>query len=362
MTIKVWIAAMAVCLCVSLCGCDLWMDGSYYNVKPHLEENVGGSDQSAEVSSYTELRQQLVELVEDGRQSSLITLSGGSQQQLRSYMEMACLYITKYNAIGAYAVDEIVYEIGTSGAKPAVAVVITYLHGRSEILRMKRTQTMDDAINVITTALEDCDASTVLKVEQYEEMDLTQLVQDYVEDNPQSCMEMPQVIAVVYPDSGEERVIEISFTYQTSRETLRSMQSAVRQMFASAKLYVSADTEDWEKYSQLYSFLMGRYDYTVETSITPSYSLLQHGVGDSKAFATVYAAICRQSGLDCQVVSGTRGGESWHWNILLVDGVYYHVDLLRCSQENGFQAKTEEEMSGYVWNYSEYELQSEEVS
>lgn len=359
---KVWIAVLVICLCVSLCGCNLWMDGSYYNVKPHLEENAGESDQTVEVSSYTELRQRLVELVEGGRQSSMIYLSGGSQQLLQTYMEMACQHVTTDNAIGAYAVDEIVYEVGTSGAKPAVAVVITYLHSRFEILRMKQTRTMDDAINVIMTALEDCDADVVLKVEQYQKVDFTQLIQDYVDANPQACMEMPQVTAVVYPDTGAERVLELSFTYQTSRETLRSMQSTVKQMFASARLYVSADAADWEKYSQLYSFLMPRYDYTVETSITPSYSLLRHGVGDSKAFATVYAAMCRQSGLDCQVVSGTRAGESWYWNILLVDGVYYHVDLLRCSQENGFRAKTEEEMTGYVWNYSEYELQSEETS
>lgn len=362
MTKKAWIAVLAVCLCMLLCGCDLWMDGSYHSVKPHLEKNAGESDQTVEVSSYTELRQRLIELVEGGRQSSMIYLSGGSPQLLQNYMEMASQYVTRHNAIGAYAVDEIVYEVGTSGAKPAVAVVITYLHGRSEILRMKQTQTMDEAINVITTALEDCDAGVVLKVERYEEVDLTQLIQDYVDAYPQACMEMPQVTAVVYPDSGTERVVELSFTYQTSRETLRNMQNTVKQMFASARLYVSADASDREKCSQLYSFLMERYDYTVETSITPSYSLLRHGVGDSKAFATVYAAMCRQSGLDCQVVSGTRAGESWYWNILLLDGVYYHVDLLRYSKGDGFQAKTEEEMSGYVWNYSQYELQSEEVS
>lgn len=359
---KTRITALAVCLCVLLCGCDLWMDGSYHNVRPHYEESVEESNQTVEVSSYTELRQRLIELVESGRQSSMIYLSSGSQQLLQNYMEMASEYVIGHNAIGAYAVDEIVYEVGTSGAKPAVAVAITYLHGRSEILHLKQAQTMDEAIHFITTALNDCDAGVVMKVEQFEKVDFIQLIQDYVDENPQLCMEMPQVTTVVYPDSGTERVVELSFTYQTSREALRSMQTTVKQIFASARLYVSADAEDWEKYSQLYSFLMERYDYTVETSITPSYSLLRHGVGDSKAFAAVYAAMCRRSGLDCQVVSGTRAGEPWCWNVLFLDGVYYHIDLLRCSQSDGFRARTVEEMSGYVWDYSEYELQSEEAA
>ena len=44
---------------------------------------------------------------------------------------------------------------------------------------------------------------------------------------------------------------------------------------------------------------MERYDYRIETSITPAYSLLRHGVGDSRAFAVVYAAMCQQAGLEC---------------------------------------------------------------
>lgn len=352
---RICAAVLAACMCLLLSGCDFWMDGHYSNVKPHLEENVEGSNRISQVGSYKELLQKMVELVESGRQSTMIYLSGGTQQLLETYMQMACQYVTQFNAIGAYSVDEITYEVGTSGAKPAVAVVITYLHDRSEILRMDKVNTMDQAEELITAALDNCDADVVLRVSYYELLDFQQFVKDYVDNNPQSCMEMPQVKVGVYPDMGDERVIQLSFTYQTSRDSLRSMQSAVKQIFSSAKLYVGEDTAAWEKCSQLYSFLMERYEYKVETSITPPYSLLHHGVGDSKAFATVYAAMCRQAGLTCQVVSGTKAGEPWYWNVLLIDGVYYHVDLLRCSSENGFFVKTENEMSGYVWNYSDYE-------
>ena len=109
-----------------------------------------------------------------------------------------------------------------------------------------------------------------------------------------------------------------------------------------------------EKASLLYSFLMERYDYKIETSITPAYSLLQHGVGDDRAFATVYAAMCEQSGLKCQVITGTRWGEPWSWNLIYVGGVYYHVDLLRCSKEGVFTTRMDADMAGYVWDFSAY--------
>ena len=128
----------------------------------------------------------------------------------------------------------------------------------------------------------------------------------------------------------------------------------MKPVFEAAELYVSGDGAERQKYSQLYGFLMERFDYTVETSITPAYSLLHHGVGDSRAFATVYAAMCRRAGMECLMVTGTRSGEPWVWNIIQVGGIYRHVDLLQCSVQGRFQEKTDAEMSGYVWDYSAY--------
>ena len=100
---------------------------------------------------------------------------------------------------------------------------------------------------------------------------------------------------------------------------------------------------------------MERYDYVIETSITPAYSLLQYGVGDNVAFASVYAAMCEQTGMPCEVITGTRRGEPWSWNLVYVGGgVYYHVDLLRSHELGGFRVWTDVEMEGYVWDFSAY--------
>ena len=99
---------------------------------------------------------------------------------------------------------------------------------------------------------------------------------------------------------------------------------------------------------------MERFDYTLETSITPSYSLLCHGVGDSEAFASAFAAMCRRAGLECRIVSGTRAGEAWFWNLIREGDVYYHVDLLQSKSAGELQKLTQEQMQGYVWDYSAY--------
>ena len=194
----------------------------------------------------------------------------------------------------------------------------------------------------------------VVLVNDYVTTDFVQLVRDFVDLNPDVCMEMPQVVASIYPESGSERVVELSFTYQTSRDTLRVMQKYVQPVFEAAVLNVVGEEGESAKFSRMYSFLMERNDYRVETSLTPSYSLLRHGVGDSKAFAVVYSAMCREAGLDCQIVSGTRDGNPWVWNIICEDGVYYYVDLVRSVSYGTMMRMTEGNMSGYVWDYSAY--------
>ena len=274
--------------------------------------------------------------------------------RLDTYVDMAVKHTVNWDAVGAYAVEDITYEVGKNAGRTAVAVNITYNRSRSEILRIMHTETMDEAKQEIAKALENCEANVVLLVSNYTRTDFVQLVQDYVEFHPEKCMELPQVTAAVYPDSGTERVVEISFAYQTSRDSLRMMQKYVQPVFTAASLNVSGEEGEGEKFSRMYAFLMERNDYRVETSLTPSYSLLRHGVGDSKAFATVYSAMCREAGLDCQIVSGTRAGIPWVWNIICEDGVYYYVDLL-ISEANGRMTRmTENNMSGYVWDYSAY--------
>lgn len=341
---------MAVCLLCS--GCSIF-DGSYLSVTPHQEQVESAQSEVVAAADYRQLRAVVEEMVDQGVESGVIHVSDFDQSLVEKHMAAVASHIQKSYPIGAFAVEEITYEVGTNSGRPAIAVNISYRHSRVEIQRIRKVQTMENARTVIGEALDNCEAGVVLYVEEYRETDLFQIVEDYAEAHPDTVMETPQVATGIY-GTDSRRVIELTFTYQTSREALRTMQGEVRTVFASAALYVSGEGSVHQKLSQLHGFLMERFDYTLETSITPAYSLLRHGVGDSQAFATVYAAMCRQAGLECLIVNGTRMGEPWTWNIVEENGNYYHVDILHSSMTGGFQKLLDSEMSGYVWDYSAY--------
>lgn len=339
-------------LSLLLGGCG-WLNGSFVSVTPHEAPKQVAHADTITAANYKDFLAALKQLVAAGTELAAIHVEEYPEKALEVGVRRAVYNVMHNDPIGAYAVEDIQYEIGSSSGLPAVSITVTYRHNSTELQRIRRAVSIPQVQIIVANALESYEAGIVLLVGQYEDTDFSQFVQDYAREHPETIMEVPQVTQALY-GTGESRVVELIFSYQTSRDSLRRMQAQVKPVFESAVLYVSGDGDDYQKFSQLYAFLMERFDYKLETSITPSYSLLRHGIGDSRAFAQVYAAMCRDAGLTCMTVTGTRDGEPWTWNIILDGEEYYHVDLLRCSERGKYRELTDEEMEGYVWDYSDY--------
>ena len=351
---KKGVIALLTALCLLLSGCSGLLGGEYVYTQPH--ENVGTSSESvaAHAENYWQLYHALEDMITDGIPQGIIFVSRYDKAKVKEDADKAVKELIEKNPIAAYAVSNVKAELGTSAGEVALAIDISYFHDRAEIQRIKSVDSVDGAVLRIKSAASACESGIVLKVSNYRDVDFVQIIEDHAAVFPEYVIEQPAVSVNVYPDSGSVRVVEVKFTYRTSRETLKEMQTRVRTMFTSASLYVSADTQDSDKLLHLYSFIMERFEYVIANSITPSYSLLLHGVGDQRAFAMVYAAMCAREKIECYMVTGTRDGEATYWNIVNLDGRYYHVDLLRCSEEGEFILQLDSEMTGYVWDYDAY--------
>lgn len=339
-------------LCLLLSGCSL-LDGREVSITPHELQAQTVRQEGISAENYLDLMKALSEMISAGEGEGVIEISRYDSAEVDGGMELAIRYAMEDHPIGNYAVEDIRYEIGTVGGMPALAVNITYDRTQSQIQRIRSMDNLVEAEAAILSALEGYDSSIVLLVDHYVKTDIAQAVEDYALEHPQSIMETPHVTVDVY-GKGIRRVMEVGFVYQNSREDLRQMEEQVAPVFDAAKLYVSGEGSVWQKYSQLYSFLMERFSYTIATSITPSYSLLRHGVGDSRAFATVFAEMCRSAGLECLVVNGTCEGQARTWNMIRIGNRYFHLDLLRCRRLNRYRLFTDEDMEDYIWDYSRY--------
>ena len=355
------IMALLVLSCLLLTGCNSWLDGSYSSVEPHKEPDGQTDSTAILVSDYDELTAALISLVESGAGSGFLSMQYDVEEAAQADMDRAIADVRKNHFFAAYAVESIEYAFGTSGNRKAVSVQITYLQNRVRIDQIQKAETIEQVQQILAQSLDACDAGVVLYFESPDQLDYVQMVADYALAYPQRVMEVPEVTVSFYPEQGEKQIAELRFSYQTSRAQLRTLQNKVAPVFASAAQHVSGDWTAEVKAARLYAFLMERYEYSIQTSITPAYSLLLHGVGDHRAFAMVYGAMCREAGLDCHLVTGTRAGTPWVWNAVRIDGEYYYIDLLN-SVETKFRLYAQEEMTEYVWDYSAYPTLAEENS
>ena len=273
------LTALLLAMSLLLAGCSGWMDGEYHNVRLHTEESGTPVVDFLQAENNRDLLMALTEMVEGDLETGTISVDGYPQEKLSSDMDAAIRTLRNSTPLGAYIVDDVTYEQGISGGVPAVAVTIHYNGNRSYVRRMRRVETMQQVQNLIQSALNQVDDRLVVQVDQFSNVDFSQFVRDYGEAHPEVVMEAPEVTVNAYPTQGTTRILEVRFVYQNSREDLKNMQSRVQPLFTSARLYISGSSSIWERFSLLYFFLMARDNYQMDTSMTPSYSLLIHGVG-----------------------------------------------------------------------------------
>lgn len=345
------LTALALALALTLSGCG-WMDGSYVSVTPH-QVGIGQDDQGnvSDLRNYTELRGALVGLIDSGAVEGLFSLAEYPRADVVRDMDRAVEYAMGTYPVGAYAVESIDYDFGTGLGASALSVDITYRRSREQIESIRTVRWTSGVRKEVESALDECLDTLVLQVTGYQEMDLNGMIRDYASRNPDKVLEIPGVSVRVFPERGDIRVLELTFHYRTDRETLRRMREQVQPVFSSAVLYVTGQASDRTKFSQLHTFLTERFDYQIETTVTPAYSLLCQGIGDSQAFAQVYAVLCSRTELEAQIVSGTKDGAAHWWNLVKIEGSWYHVDLLGSRR---FETLTDDLMVGYEWDRSAY--------
>ena len=325
-------------------GCATLFDGTYTSVTVHRQNGQTGGALVA--INYGQLCQAIRIMARNGATLGMIDVSDYDRDMVEQDMYAAVKNIMTNDPVAAYAVQNMTFSLKDTEPQTSIELRISYLHDRSELQQILYVDWMHEAEAAIAAELEKSSHRIVLCIDQYEETDFSVWVQQWARENPQAVMETPGVTVNAYPSSGTSWLVELDFSYVHDRQTLRDMQQQVTQMFT----FALRNTEGKDPYRHLYNFLTERFQtYQLEKTDTPAYSLLMEGKGDAEAFALVYAALCRQAGVSCGVVSGTWNGERHYWNRIYIDGQARYVDLM----VGNYREMTRDQMPGYQWDQPE---------
>lgn len=128
--------------------------------------------------------------------------------------------------------------------------------------------------------------------------------------------------------SDSDRVISISLSYNETASDI----DAAKQRFEHAgnEILVAAEqcSSAYEKEKYVHDALIEKTEYDVSASLNQSaYSALVNGRTVCAGYARSFQYLLQKLGIPCYYVIGTSEGQDHAWNIVLLDGAFYNVDL-----------------------------------
>ena len=359
------ISAMAL----GLCGCSALFKKEYLSVSQYTE---GGYDDyegyMCDVSSFEELKTAIIEMVAKHSEEERIRFSdydGNPQSDLaQAYWE-----VKSETSLASYAVDYMSDDLNRIVNYYEATVYIAYKHSEedvSKIVKVMNKNEMSDDLGAVLSGLSNYAVFHIPDVNLVEDDVISAISRAYNAD-PASCVVMPTAQVQLHPKTGLFRIVEIELYYGRTTQVLGEMKLALSRRIA--ELSGNMQKDDKRLFAlDAYNLLAANCVYDPDGALrreralegdlgASAYGALVEGLADSQGFASAYAALCRTAGIPCLVVSGSEDKTPHFWNIIELDGTYYHVDVSADSTwgiSNSFLLSDEQMQSRCWWNIEDY--------
>ena len=345
---KMICAVMAALMLLST-GCSSMLNRDYSSVTVHsATPTAEGDANTMRVQNYQELVNALIYLINQGEESGSIRYSG-EEADFKKLMDEACLEVKQEDPLGAYAVDYIKYSVISIVGSYESDVQITYRRTREQVASIVDATGAAAIRSELSRALSSFDTEVVLRISYFEEDEayIQQLVRQAYLSNPATALDFPDAQVAMYPESGQQRIVEVTLTYHQSLQTLESWRNSLSRE-AERICQPLTELTIKEKLDGITGTLQSMGAYSAQGGST-AYDALLGGGGDSQGVALAFSLLCRQVGITCSVVDGQKNGQSHFWNVVQTASGYRHVDLSRTGSVtyNVDQTMTQQ---GYVWD------------
>lgn len=345
---KMICAVMAALMLLST-GCSSMLNRDYSSVTVHsATPTAEGDANTMRVQNYQELVNALIYLINQGEESGSIRYSG-EEADFKKLMDEACLEVKQEDPLGAYAVDYIKYSVISIVGSYEADVQITYRRTREQVASIVDATGAAAIRSELSRALSSFDTEVVLRISYFEEDEayIQQLVRQAYLSNPATALDFPDAQVAMYPESGQQRIVEVTLTYHQSLQTLESRRNSLSRE-AERICQPLTELTIKEKLDGITGTLQSLGAYSAQGGST-AYDALLGGVGDSQGVALAFSLLCRQVGITCSVVDGRKNGQSHFWNVVQTSSGYRHVDLSR-TENVAYNVDQTMTQQGYVWD------------
>jgi len=361
--------ALLLALMTLFSGCMSALERDYVTEtahKPSAPPPEGTATPVVEVSDYQQLRDAIEGFVNAREENGLVRLVG-YPRDIEEDVSGACMEVANNTPMGAYAVYYITGSVSRIVSYYEADIGITYKKSAEQMASVTETDDWEAVREAISSALSDGVSSLALlaNVSFASESMIEDCVEELYYGDPSLSAVYPAPSVAAYPQTGADRIYEITFSYQYLRASLLSM----RESLAAVADAVAAEADGLSQEETLRMLTERLADVTPaekewtglvgteKTTEDTAYGALIRGTATSEGFAMAMKLLCDRLGIECITVLGRREGADCGWNLVNVDGEWYHLDAFRCALEglNGHFLRNDAAMSDdYLWDTAKY--------
>lgn len=344
---------------VLLCGCNTF-NNEYMVIedyRPSVQEE-SRKDGKIVVKNYAALKKALLSMAYEGKTEGSIVFDSAYDGDTTEDMASACWAVRTQDALCAYCVENIAYEINKIVTINEASVYISYSEVTASPENIRHMSFSSAAENILKTAMLGGQKQVVLLVEHsdYSAEDMGGVITSVYRENPTIVPVEPVSAVNMYSGSGSQRLYEISINYGLTEEEINERSAQLMAIDAFSTLDMDGLSEIERAYNAC-AYLVENCALSDSRQDNTAYSALVQRQANSEGLAFAYVALCRQLNVDCRIVYGQLDWQDHCWNIVKVDGNYYHVDVsaaINGSFAQSFLRSDEEFWGLYRWDVASY--------
>ena len=350
---------------LTIFGCSVILEDDRVTETLHVITPAGRpEDAQIEISTFEELKDAIINMIYDHEPGGRIIVSYDTEH-LQEDVDRAIYEIMENHPLGAFAVSEIIGSATKIVTFFEVDISITYHRTRYQINSIINVSDIYEVKDILLETMNEYRDEVVFRTDlQLTNNEILNYISDIYYQNPRSIVIHPAVAVEMFPKDGEDRVFSVSFNFGQTQGIMRTHLAGLSQAIQSQIDVVEGDTQA-EQLLSLADNLSAIASFDDATARTLSahgiqnltataFGALLTGRAIGEGFAMAYKALGDTLGIDIRVVLGTLDGRYHAWNLVNINGYYYHVDVsmaeLLGMEEVFFRSDQGFRALGYVWD------------
>jgi|GEM_PF-1033517 len=352
------ILVLAVCF---LCACSSIYRSEYYYSEEFDEGANSVIASGLDIKNYSALYQAILNMI-DNREEEAVFQFSNYRGSVNTDLASVCYEIQDETPMGAYAVSDINYELSRIISYYTAEISISYTRTQKEINDVISVGGLTELKTLLSDKLSEFEDLFTVRIFSTA-VDPEYITSFFEEEYLQGSLDLafePAVSVTSYPQTGANRIYEVSITYPVSINTVQALTKEINEVARQALVGLS-DTSDARLALKIANYLYSNVELSDETNYCNSaYGALVEGKATDKGIAAAFKIMCRLSGIECISVSGLSNdisSSASYWNIIKIDDDFYHVDISEFNargRETSFLLSDTQMRNYRYWEMSEY--------